>query len=90
MAPPTLRLQEGTDDVGFVEVDRPEIADQRADIDWVFPETRTLISIVRRMNRENVRTPARSIANLEFHHTTALKDPRGCSSIFPAAFHRRV
>jgi len=65
-----LCLQEGADDVGFVEVDRPEIADQRADIDWVFPETRTLISIVRRMNRENVRTPARSIANLEFHHTT--------------------
>ncbi len=36
----------------------------------MFPETRTLIGIVRRMNRENVRTPARSIANLEFHHTT--------------------
>jgi hypothetical protein len=22
------------------------------------------------MNRENIRTPARSIANIEFHHTT--------------------
>ncbi len=60
----------GADDVGFVEVGRPEIADQEADIAAVFPETRTLVSLVCRMNRENVRTPARSIANLEFHHTT--------------------
>jgi ferredoxin len=28
------------------------------------------VSFVLRMNRENIRTPARSIANLEFHHTT--------------------
>ena len=31
--------------------------------------TRSLISIVLRMNRDNVRNPARSIANSEFHHT---------------------
>ncbi|HKV79031.1 MAG TPA: hypothetical protein VJP02_12855, partial [Candidatus Sulfotelmatobacter sp.] len=36
----------------------------------VFPKTRTLISVVCRMNRDNIRTPARSISNLEFHHTT--------------------
>ena len=65
-----LCLESGADDVGFVERDRPEIADQRADIENVFPRTRTLISIVCRMNRENIRTPARSISNLEFHHTT--------------------
>lgn len=63
-------LEAGADDVGFVEVDRPEIADQKADILWLFPKTKTLISFVVRMNRENIRTPARSIANLEFHHTT--------------------
>jgi hypothetical protein len=65
-----LCLDAGADDVGFVERDRPEIADQKADIDNVFPRTRTLISVVCRMNRENIRTPARSISNLEFHHTT--------------------
>ena len=65
-----LCLDAGADDVGFVERDRPEIAGQKADIDNVFPRTRTLISIVSRMNRENIRTPARSISNLEFHHTT--------------------
>src|SRR5437763_1058034 len=63
-------LDAGADDVGFVERGRPEIADQEADIESVFPKTRTLISLVMRMNRENIRTPARSISNLEFHHTT--------------------
>jgi epoxyqueuosine reductase QueG len=63
-------LDAGADDVGFVEAVRPEIADQQPDIAEVFPETRTLVGFILRMNRENVRTPARSIANLEFHHTT--------------------
>jgi ferredoxin len=63
-------LDAGADDVGFVEIDRPEIADQRGDILWLLPKTRAVISFVVRMNRENIRTPARSIANLEFHHTT--------------------
>ena len=65
-----LCLDAGADDVGFVERDRPEIADQKAEIESVFPRARTLISVVSRMNRENIRTPARSISNLEFHHTT--------------------
>lgn len=58
----------GADDVGFVEIERPEIADQRADITAVFPRAKTLISFVCKMNREPVRSPARSVANLEFHH----------------------
>ncbi len=33
-----------------------------------FPRTRSLISIVLRMNRDNIRSPARSVANNEFHH----------------------
>lgn len=63
----TLCLEAGADDVGFVEIHRPAIADQRSDILVAFPPTKTLISFVCCMNRENVRTPARSIANLEFH-----------------------
>ena len=65
-----LCLAAGADDVGFVEITHPEVADQKADIDAVFPHARTLIGFVCRMNRENIRTPARSIANLEFHHST--------------------
>lgn len=63
-------LDAGADDVGFVERDRPDIADQEGDIRAVFPKAKTLISFVVRMNRENIRMPARSISNLEFHHTT--------------------
>src|SRR6266700_2476469 len=65
-----LCLEAGADDVGFVDIDRPEIADQRSEILSLLPGTKTLVSLVMRMNRENIRTPARSIANLEFHHTT--------------------
>jgi Fe-S-cluster-containing hydrogenase component 2 len=64
-----LCLDAGADDAGFVEIDRPDIADQRADLEAALPGVRTLISFVTRMNRENIRTPARSVANLEFHHT---------------------
>ncbi|GAB4442359.1 MAG: 4Fe-4S binding protein [Anaerolineae bacterium] len=64
-----LCLDAGADDVGFVEIDRPEIASQRDEILSVFPQTKTLISFVCRMNREPIRNPARSLANLEFHHT---------------------
>ena len=64
-----LVLDAGADDVGFVQINRPELDDQRDDILRAFPRTKTLISYVVRMNREPIRTPARSVANLEFHHT---------------------
>ncbi|MCH9654571.1 MAG: SCP2 sterol-binding domain-containing protein [Planctomycetes bacterium] len=63
-----LVLDAGADDVGFVEIERPELDDQRDDILKAFPHTKTLISYVVRMNREPLRSPARSVANLEFHH----------------------
>jgi ferredoxin len=58
----------GADDVGLVEIGRAALDDQRDDILRYFPSTKTLISFVCRMNREPVRSPARSVANLEFHH----------------------
>src|SRR5271157_792579 len=63
-----LALEAGADDVGFVSVDRPEIAEQRADILRAMPVAKTLLSFVRRMNREAIRSPQRSLANVEFHH----------------------
>ena len=65
-----LVLRAGADDVGFVGIDRPEVADQRADILAAAPGSRTLIAVVCRMNREPVRNVNRSVSNLEFHHTT--------------------
>ena len=64
-----LCLDAGADDVGFVEVDRPALAGELPHIQRTFPHTRSVISFVLRMNRDNVRNPARSIANSEFHHT---------------------
>jgi NAD-dependent dihydropyrimidine dehydrogenase PreA subunit len=62
-------LEAGADDVGFVSIDRPEIADQRDEILEAFPATRTLVSFVVRMNRVPVISPNRSVSNLEFHAT---------------------
>ncbi len=64
-----LVFDAGADDVGFVEIGRAALDDQREDILIAFPHTKTLISFVVRMNREAIRTPARSISNLEFHHS---------------------
>src|SRR5437660_8761237 len=64
-----LVLDAGADDVGFVEIGRPALDDQREDVLKAFPHTRTLISFVVRMNREAIRSPGRSVANLEFHHS---------------------
>ena len=58
----------GADDVGLVEISRPALDDQRDDILRFFPPAKTLVSFVCRMNREPIRSPARSVANLEFHH----------------------
>lgn len=63
-----LCLDAGADDVGFVEVERPALAGERPHIERAFACTRGLISFVLRMNRDNVRSPARSVANAEFHH----------------------
>ncbi len=58
----------GADDVGFVPLDRPELAGERPHVLEALPRTRTLISFVSRLNREAVRSVNRSITNLEFHH----------------------
>ncbi len=64
-----ILLDFGADDAGFVEIDRPEIADQKEDILAAFPKAKSLISFVCKLNRESIRTPARSISNIEFHQT---------------------
>jgi putative sterol carrier protein/Fe-S-cluster-containing hydrogenase component 2 len=62
-----LCREAGADDVGFVTLSRAEVTDQREDILELFPRTKTLVSYVVRMHRESVRSPARSVANHEFH-----------------------
>ncbi len=64
-----LCLDCGADDAGLVEISRSALDDQREDIRRFFPPAKTLLSFVCRMNREPIRSTARSVANLEFHHT---------------------
>ncbi|SHH30223.1 4Fe-4S binding protein [Streptomyces sp. 3214.6] len=62
-------LEAGADDAAAVSVDHPDLADEREHVLAALPGTRSLISLVVRMNRENTRSPARSVANHEFHQT---------------------
>jgi ferredoxin len=63
-----LALDSGADDVGLVEIGRPALDGERNDILGYFPATRALLAFVCRLNRESIRSPARSVSNLEFHH----------------------
>jgi ferredoxin/putative sterol carrier protein len=89
-------LELGADDVGFVDISHPALANQKADILKVFPWAKTLISFVGRMNRENLRSPARSIASIELqqvekrvnhvaHTLVASLDRKGVRAAAPAA-----
>ncbi len=62
-------IEEGADDVGCIEIERPALDPEREGIHHVFPRTRTVISLVQAMNRENIQSPARYVANDEFHKT---------------------
>src|SRR5512138_257447 len=62
-----LALDHGAHDAGLVEIARPALESQRAEILRNYPWTRSLLSFVVRMAREPVRGTPRSVANLEFH-----------------------
>src|SRR5829696_6951898 len=64
-----LALDCGADAAGLVEIGHRALNDQRADILSFYPRTKALLAVVCRMNREPIRNPARSVANLEFHAT---------------------
>jgi epoxyqueuosine reductase QueG len=63
-----LCLKQGADDVGFVQLESTELDPERAKVLECWPQTKSLVSIVCRMNRDDIRNPARSLANNEFHH----------------------
>ncbi|HEY8523544.1 MAG TPA: 4Fe-4S binding protein [Acidimicrobiales bacterium] len=72
-----LCLDAGADDVGFVPIDHPDLAGDRRYIDEVLPGIATLIGFVVRTNRDNLRSPARATANLEFHTAYDMADEVG-------------
>lgn len=62
-------LAAGADDVAFAAVDNPDLASEMPHVEQALPGTRSYISLVVKMNRENVRSTARSVANQEFHRS---------------------
>ena len=58
-------LEAGADDVAFANVDNPDLASEREHADTALPGAKSFISLVVRMNRDNVRSTARSVANQE-------------------------
>jgi epoxyqueuosine reductase len=65
----TLCRAAGADDVAAVSLDHADLAGEREHVLAALPGTRSLIAMVFRMNRDNCRSAARSVANQEFHQT---------------------
>ena len=63
-----LALAAGADDASAVSLSHAELDEERGPCLQALPTTRTLIALVVRMHPDNVRSPARSVANREFHH----------------------
>ena len=59
-------LDAGADDVGFVEIERESICDQKNDIQLAFPRTKSIISYVCRLNVPQLQSADRSLADVEF------------------------
>lgn len=90
-----LCLDAGAEDAGFASIDAPALAEERPYILRALPRTRALISLVGRTARGNIRNPARSLSNLEFHEAGSRLDEtarrvalalesRGVEAVHPA------
>lgn len=62
-------LAAGADDVAFAGVGDPALASEVEHVEAALPGAKSYLSLVVRMNRDNVRSTARSVANQEFHRT---------------------
>src|SRR6201996_3389067 len=89
-------LAAGADDVGFASVDNPDLASEVPHVQAALPGARSYISLVVKMNRDNVRSTARSVANQEFHRSgeilneaahkiTRTLEDRGYRALTPSA-----
>ncbi len=55
--------------MGLVDLDRESVQKEKEGILHVYPLTRSVIAIIILNNRENIQSPARYVANEEYHHT---------------------
>src|ERR1700744_4223757 len=60
------------DYVAFASVDNPDLTTELEHVEAALPGAKSYISLVVKMNRDNVRSSARSVANQEFHRSGEL------------------
>lgn len=63
----SIALEAGADDAAVVSLDHPDLAEEKPYILRALPEACSLVALVVRMHPDNIRSPRRSVANLEFH-----------------------
>lgn len=56
----------GADDCGIADIYSTDLEDEKEGILALYPKTKSLISIVVRLNRENIRCVSRAVSDLEF------------------------
>ncbi len=56
----------GADDCGIANIVSTALQDEKKEILSIYPETKAVMSIVIKLNRENVRCVSRSVSDLEF------------------------
>ncbi len=90
-----LAIKCGADDASAVSLSHPDLAEEVPHVTRALPSTQTLIALVMKMHPDDIRSPARSIANNEFHRVGDATDTvsrrlamalsaRGYPSINPA------
>ena len=91
-----LAMEVGADDAGLVSIDDPSLADHRQDILSIFPKCKSLLSLVCRLNRSNVRCINRSVSDTEYIQTfhrvnevarriAATLEKDGVNALYPAS-----
>ena len=90
-----LALDAGADDAAIVSLDDPQLAEEKPHVLRAQPDAASLVSIVLRTHAPNIRSPQRSVANVEFHRAGGEVDAiahrlavalssRGYPSMYPA------
>ncbi|HYP90622.1 MAG TPA: SCP2 sterol-binding domain-containing protein [Polyangiaceae bacterium] len=62
-----IALEAGADDAGVVSLEHPDLLDEVGPARSALPSARSIVSLVLRMHPDDIRSPTRSVANLEFH-----------------------
>jgi Fe-S-cluster-containing hydrogenase component 2 len=72
-----LALAAGADDAAIVSLDHPALAEEKQHALAAFSGARSFVAFVVGTHRENIRSPKRSVANLEFHRAGHFIDEVG-------------